>query len=164
MDTKNIWSELVFEDNENFDNESVLDLLREQGQKLACLTKGRLKLYIEEEEKCFEFNKDYHKTVIVYIVSLRASIKKDVLNEMINNSIFTIVEDKDKGRFPVDIYCKMLYEEYKHISKDEFLDKITTLLNNPVISKLIQNMYKKAEADLSYKELNKKHFLNNEDK
>jgi hypothetical protein len=59
--------------------------------------------------------------------------------------ILTVVEGKENGRFPVDIFCHIDEQPDNNVIKDVFLNKITEILKRPLVRASIENLYQQSK-------------------
>lgn len=135
MDNRNIWTYLNFSESKA---ESAYDLLLTQTDQLAQATNKELEMEIEVIDSFLE--SEPIKPVALYIVYVVAPKLGNF-----RRKILTVVEDKEAGRFPVEIFCHIDdKKEDKRVYKEDFLDKIASILSRPSVKISIENLYRQS--------------------
>lgn len=127
----NIWKKIGFGDQE----ESAYDLLKTQKEKLSEASHGLLKLDLEAVDSYLDT--DPPKLVVVYKVFI---VAPELSNYRVK--LITVVEYYEKGRFPVDIYSHLDDKKEPEVEKDNFISKISEILEREVVKNKIKELYK----------------------
>lgn len=135
MSDKNIWSDLNFSESKK---ESAYDLLLTQSSQLVVATTGELKMDIEAVDSYLDIEPP--KLVAVYMLYVVAPNLGNF-----RRKILTVVEGKEEGRFPVDIYCHIDEKKEENVTKEQFLDKISEILKRPLVKTSIENLYQQSK-------------------
>lgn len=132
---KSIWNGLNFSDSaEN----SAYNLLLSQADELVVATSGELKMEVEAIDSFLDIEPP--KPVAVYMLYVVAPNLGNF-----RRKILTVVEGKEDGRFPVDIYCHINEKKYEDVPENEFLDKISEILKMPLVKISIENLFKQSK-------------------
>lgn len=135
MTDKNIWKNLNFSDSKE---ESAYDLLLTQSSQLVALTKGELKMEVEAVDSYL--NVEPPKPIALYMLYVVAPNLGNF-----RRKILTVVEGEVDGRFPVDIFCHIDEKKDEGITKENFLDKITEILERNLVERSIVNLYQQSK-------------------
>jgi hypothetical protein len=135
MTDKNIWTKLNFTASKE---ESAYDLLLTQSDQLVVATTGELKMDVEAVDSYLDVEPP--KPIALYILYVVAPNLGNF-----RRKILTVVEGKEEGRFPVDIYCHIDDKKDENINKSEFLDKISEILNRKLVSNSIENLFQQSK-------------------
>ena len=118
--------------------ESAYDLLLTQSDQLVVATTGELKMDVEAVDSYLDVEPP--KPIALYILYVVAPNLGNF-----RRKILTVVEGKEEGRFPVDIYCHIDDKKDENINKSEFLDKISEILNRKLVSNSIENLFQQSK-------------------
>lgn len=143
MTDKNIWTDLNFSESKE---ESAYDLLITQSSQLVVATTGELKMDVEAIDSYLDVEPP--KPVAVYMLYVVAPNLGNF-----RRKILTVVEGKEDGRFPVDIFCHIDEKKDENISKENFLDKITEILKRTLVKASIENLFQQSKEYTKNKSL-----------
>ncbi|MCF8309171.1 MAG: hypothetical protein K9I68_09200 [Bacteroidales bacterium] len=127
----NIWKSINFDDTE----ESALDLLETQKEKLFKDSRSLLKLEVEAVDSYL--NTEPPTLALIYKAFI---VAPELSNYRIK--IFTVVEYYDKGRFPVDIMSHLDNDKINEVHKENFLSEISRILSKSIVRNRIKELYK----------------------
>lgn len=135
MTNKNIWTNLNFSESKE---ESAYDLLLTQSNPLKDATTGELKMEIEAVDSYLD--SDPPKPIAVYMLYVVAPNLGNFRRKLL-----TVIEGKEDGRFPVDIFCHIDEKKDENITKEDFLEKISEILKRTLVKTSIENLYKQSK-------------------
>jgi hypothetical protein len=132
----NIWKSLNFSE---IKQESAYDLLLPQAKDLLAATSGELKMEIDAIDAYLE--EQPQKFVALYMLYVVAPNLGNF-----RRKILTIIEGKEIGKFPVEIFCHVDEIKNEKVEKDIFLDKISEILGRPLVKSTIENLYQESKV------------------
>ncbi len=132
---KNIFNGLNFSGNID---ESAYDLLLPQKDNFTSLTYGELEMEINAVDAYLKAEPMTLATLFtVYIIAPRMGNYR--------RKIFTVIERRNVGRFPVEIFCHIDNIKDENIQKDNFLAHISELFSRNNVKAAIEDLFRQSK-------------------
>lgn len=128
---QDIWTNIILNDSDEI---TALTMLSSQKQAIKEKSAGELTIEIETIDY-HEYDKPM-KNLTLYILYVMAPKVGNY-----RKRILTVVEDKNKDRFPVDIISHIDETTKKDVTQDKFLESVTEIISCKVVSRTIQDLY-----------------------
>ena len=133
---KNIWENLDFSDKKQ---ETAYDLLLLQANQLVAATSGELKMEVDAIDAYIEEKPP--KFVVLYMLNIVAPKLGNF-----RRKIITIIEGKEQGKFPVEIFCHVDEFKEENVTEENFINAISKILERPLVKSSIENLYNESKG------------------
>ncbi len=120
---------------------SAYDLLCSIKDELKGITGGVLELEIEAIDSFLDVEPP--KPIALYIVYVKVPALSNY-----RKKIISVIEGKETGRFPVQLYSHLDNFNEPTVSEEEFLKKISEIMQRTAVDSALVTLYRQASAQL----------------
>ncbi len=119
--------------------DTAYDLLLPQKDIFNKLTDGELEMEINTVNAYLESEPNTLASLyMVYIVAPKMGNYR--------RKIFTVIERRNTGRFPVEIFNHIDNEKNENIGKESFLDRISKIFYKPNVKIAVEDLFRQSKA------------------